>query len=226
MSIEMFLIPKEAEDRYFPSMSEDEWKNRLREALAARDATMHAVSLELKKNPHYISQLINRKEGGPNLKTVTPIAKALGVSPTWLLFGTGSMKDVGETNVADIVERDVEDVVDAESAREKITELVHLLSPQQTNAILTMLQSFLEALGIPEGSPQNDDDDIEDKVFLGDAKEPLERAWLEKASQKVRQQEKALTHQAIFNSEESDRRLKREYNRLYLQEVSKETSGS
>ena len=155
-----------------------------------------------------------------NAEQAAEYAKAYKVSASWLLFGHG------DKNAVDSTESDIENIGSAEDAREKINELVRLLSPQQTNVFLTLLQSFIEALGIPEGASQDVDDGIEDKVFLGDPNEPLDRAWLENASKKVRQQEKALTDQAIFNSEESDRRLKREYNRLYLQRVSEQSSSS
>ncbi len=63
---------------------------------------MHALSQKLGKNPHYVTQLLNRGSA-PSVKTLEPIADLLGMTVTDLIVGpTG---DAEARSIAADIER-------------------------------------------------------------------------------------------------------------------------
>lgn len=62
----------------------DQWKNNLRHAIKAKQTTMNALSKQLGRNPHYITQLLNRSHA-PSVKTLEPVAELLGISVSDLI---------------------------------------------------------------------------------------------------------------------------------------------
>lgn len=196
-------------------------KHRLRQARKAAGYSSPSEAArqirEINKNTLTSNENGNRPVSRQMAETY---GRVFGVSPGWILYGDESEEHdetVNSTSTVKAIEP-----IDEAAINSQIQNLIERLSPSQKAAFLTMLQSFLSAIGVSENEIYGDQTGIEDKVFLGNEDGHLNSTLLEKASAIIRRQEQELTSQAIFNSTEYDRRLKVEYNKLYLEKFPSE----
>ena len=87
-----------------------DFRDRIREALAANPkATMRSVSLAAGSDS-MLSKIMNpEKKGGirhPSIEKMEAIARALGVSPSWLVYGEGPADPIPDADeLARMIER-------------------------------------------------------------------------------------------------------------------------
>lgn len=126
------------------------WKDNLRSALAENGMTMHALSLKLGKNQHYITQLLNRPHS-PNVETLSAIASALGVDLQALIDtdgkpGPGSSPDTAGPNcfgfpedTADLFEGWFERLIEAINASGQTQRQISIASGLSVNYVNQMV---------------------------------------------------------------------------------------
>lgn len=213
MNVQTVNMISVCENDYVDAMDMDERLKKARKQAGFTSARQAAARLGLKHSTYAAHE---NGQNAYDAAQAAEYAKAFKVSASWLLLGDKRDSDEGrcEDENDDFI---TSEAIDEQATDDQISNLLNRLSPRQKAAFLTMLQSFLSAIGIPEHEVYGSSERIEDSKFLGTIDGHLDRELLEKASAKIRQQERELTSQAIFNSTEYDRRLKIEYNKLYLQ---------
>ena len=87
---------------------ECDWRHNLQKAMDAQGINGRQLSLRLKKNEHYISQLLTRSNT-PSIRILTQIADALNVRPSLILDGMGDDPEI-DIIAAELAELSTEDL--------------------------------------------------------------------------------------------------------------------
>lgn len=176
---------------------DDGWQTRLIDAINAateNGETIKGITVKADVNRSQIDDMM-RKGTRPRVDTFLKLCRALKISPFYVLTG-----------------------IDQDRRTYQILSLFGILDNQQQSVFITMMQSFARALGKTIDAEEEGNAHIEQEEFLTDETGQLNAMMLQRASRRVREQELELTDRAIFHFEEFDRRLKIEYNKLYLSE--------